>query len=245
MADINAVDLTAETLASLDGTENIVAFDTAEGKKIPISVLADYVMQKKTQTLAGETKTPKSFMDALRPYTTMPTLGNADLNDWLAPGSYLQDAAAKATLASNYPVAGKLGILEVFSYSTDTERMLQRYTTIPEHDVYIRYREYTKVWKNWVKMPTRAEMDAVTAAKWVLGVESNLADFYSNLANGAFAVCKYNASTTDKAHNGEGVCLSFRASGNYGAQVAFSNVGLQFRALVTGTWQAWKTVVSA
>lgn len=65
MADINAADLTAETLNSLDGTENIVAFDTAEGKKIPISVLADYVMQKKTQTIAGSTQTVKAAVDAI------------------------------------------------------------------------------------------------------------------------------------------------------------------------------------
>lgn len=65
MADINAVDLTAETLSSLDGTENVVGFDTAEGKKIPISVLADYVMQKKTQSIAGATQTPQAAVNAL------------------------------------------------------------------------------------------------------------------------------------------------------------------------------------
>ena len=42
MADVNAVDLTAETLATLDGNENVVLFDTAEGKKATLKVIQDY-----------------------------------------------------------------------------------------------------------------------------------------------------------------------------------------------------------
>lgn len=42
MADVNAVDLTAETLATLDGNENVVLFDTAEGKKATLKVIRDY-----------------------------------------------------------------------------------------------------------------------------------------------------------------------------------------------------------
>ena len=76
MADINAVDLTAETLSSLDGNENVVAFDTAEGKKIPISVLADYAIQSKTQTLAGSTQTPQAAINALN--TSKPTFQTTD-----------------------------------------------------------------------------------------------------------------------------------------------------------------------
>lgn len=57
MADINAVDLTAETLASLDGNEYAVFFDTAEGKKVMLSVLAQYMTQKATTSLLGESQT--------------------------------------------------------------------------------------------------------------------------------------------------------------------------------------------
>lgn len=43
MSDIRAEDLTEETLASLSGSEYFVMFDNIEGKKTPLSVIADYV----------------------------------------------------------------------------------------------------------------------------------------------------------------------------------------------------------
>jgi hypothetical protein len=55
MADVNAVDLTAETLATLDGNENVVLFDTAEGKKLQLNILSQYVL---------ETRLPKLYSNA-------------------------------------------------------------------------------------------------------------------------------------------------------------------------------------
>ena len=40
---INAIDLPAETANTLDGTECVVGFDTAEGKKITINNLATFI----------------------------------------------------------------------------------------------------------------------------------------------------------------------------------------------------------
>lgn len=57
MADVNAVDLTTETLTTLDGNENVVLFDTAEGKKVTLKVLADYIVQKATESLTDNGST--------------------------------------------------------------------------------------------------------------------------------------------------------------------------------------------
>ena len=65
MADINATDLTEETLATLDGQENVVLFDTAEGKKVSLQVLADYVVQKATESLMGSNQTVAAAFTAL------------------------------------------------------------------------------------------------------------------------------------------------------------------------------------
>lgn len=54
MADVNAVDLTQETLATLDGTEQIIMFDTAEGKRATVSAVGDYILKKLT-TLDSQT----------------------------------------------------------------------------------------------------------------------------------------------------------------------------------------------
>lgn len=43
MADINAVDLTAETISTLDGNEQFVMFDIAEGKRATLSVIGKYI----------------------------------------------------------------------------------------------------------------------------------------------------------------------------------------------------------
>ena len=65
MADINATDLTAETLATLDGSENVVLFDTAEGKKVTLQVLADYIITKAVESLMGSNQTVAAALSAL------------------------------------------------------------------------------------------------------------------------------------------------------------------------------------
>lgn len=95
MSDINATNLTPETLSTLDGTENIVAFDVAEGKKIPLSVLGDYVVQKLTQTLLGQTQTIQNafgMCESLVGAIEIPA--NSDLNTYTTPGSYFIGSTA-------------------------------------------------------------------------------------------------------------------------------------------------------
>ena len=43
--EINASDLTQETGSTLDGSEQFIMFDTVEGKRALLSVIADYVAQ--------------------------------------------------------------------------------------------------------------------------------------------------------------------------------------------------------
>lgn len=45
MADINAEDLTQETLSSLDGSEQFVMFDNVEGKRTTLQTVKMYVSQ--------------------------------------------------------------------------------------------------------------------------------------------------------------------------------------------------------
>ena len=43
MADINAEDLTQETVSTLDGNEQFIMFDSVEGKRALLSLIADYI----------------------------------------------------------------------------------------------------------------------------------------------------------------------------------------------------------
>ena len=79
MADysyINVMDMAEESLTTIDGTENIVAFDTTTGKKVSFSVFADYVLQKKTQTIKGASQTVKAALDAI---SAADTTGEGDI----------------------------------------------------------------------------------------------------------------------------------------------------------------------
>lgn len=51
----NVTSLPEETYATLDGTENVVMFDSAEGKRSTLSTLSDYAIKKHTPTGMTET----------------------------------------------------------------------------------------------------------------------------------------------------------------------------------------------
>lgn len=48
---------TAETSDTLDGTEQIVMFDTVEGKRVTVSNLANFIINKLDLTINGTTQT--------------------------------------------------------------------------------------------------------------------------------------------------------------------------------------------
>ena len=179
MADINAADLTAETLNSLDGTENIVAFDTAEGKKIPLSVLGDYVVQKLTQTLLGQTQTVQNALNNLLGatpvinstyYTAIPA--NADLDDYKTVGVYGVSSNATARSLSNCPVEQSFRMVVEDRSTTASETGSYRYKRqilyhFNSNDVYMRRMSTSnagETWSitNWEKVPTRTEIDKIS-----------------------------------------------------------------------------------
>ena len=43
--EVRAEDLTPETASTLDGSEQLIMFDTVEGKRVLLSVIADYIAQ--------------------------------------------------------------------------------------------------------------------------------------------------------------------------------------------------------
>lgn len=166
MADINATNLTPETLSTLDGTENIVAFDTAEGKKIPLSVLGDYVVQKLTQTLLGQTQTIQNAFGMtynLGIATDIPN--NADLNTYTDAGTFKTGGNATAATLSNCPVTGitfKMTVEKIYS-GNGIIQSLVAFNNPPKH--FERRGLYSSgawAFSEWLQVPTRAEMDAAT-----------------------------------------------------------------------------------
>ena len=163
MADINAIDLTAETLESLDGTENVVGFDTAEGKKIPISVLADYTIQKKTQSLGNVTQTLKSAIDAISQKTveSIAIASAADLDTLINPGQYYCNNGTIAQSLTHCPITDPFRMIVLLSNGTATGRIIQIIIQYLGESIWMRS-VTNGTGTTWQKLPTRAEMNAVT-----------------------------------------------------------------------------------
>ena len=77
----NVTTLTVETLQSLDGTENVVMFDSAEGKRSTLSTLSDYAVRKHkttgmTQTIYEQGETLKQEITELKASVGTPLVAN-------------------------------------------------------------------------------------------------------------------------------------------------------------------------
>ena len=164
MADINATDLTPETLSTLDGQENVVLFDTAEGKKVSLQVLADYVVQKATESLMGSNQTVAAAFTALNsnaflywtPDNSIPS--DSDLDSYMTPGCYYVASGAIAGTISHIPnvSGGRLDIQSVqFVSKTSSDgakRLMQTYTCGNANIlIYKRYWNGSS-WGSWKKI---------------------------------------------------------------------------------------------
>lgn len=169
MADINATDLTAETLATLDGQENVVLFDTAEGKKVSLQVLADYVVQKATESLLGTNQTVAAAFTALNSNKYALAGGiklssDTDLNELKTPGNYycynnthlINTPYANGFFSGNIKVESSAGEGSVY-----IRQIIQKYDS---DEVYERYSDGS--WHDWIKQPTRTEVDTLNSRLW-------------------------------------------------------------------------------
>lgn len=78
MADVNVTDLTQETYSTLDGTEQVIMFDSAEGKRATVAAVGEYVLKKLTTSLNGSTQTVANALASL----------NSDLHAGFDTSSY-------------------------------------------------------------------------------------------------------------------------------------------------------------
>lgn len=53
MSDINVINLTQETSSSLDGTENVIMFDVAEGKRATVSAIGTFIADRQLTQGSG------------------------------------------------------------------------------------------------------------------------------------------------------------------------------------------------
>lgn len=164
MADINATDLTQETLSSLDGAEQFIMFDTAEGKRATVQTVGEYVLSKLTSSLMGSTQTIQSAVNALNSRSawvfnnTSTIISQAES----LPNSktmYFGTVAGYGSQSTLDSPGNANAYIEVYKYNDN-------YITIKwfsvnsglSSDVYTRTKN-AGTWGVWVKQPSRAEFD--------------------------------------------------------------------------------------
>lgn len=149
MADVNAVDLTTETLATLDGNENVVLFDTAEGKKVTLKVLADYIVQKATESLLGSNQTVANALTYIMNTTISFTTLNSthDIDNILSTGWYYIGGSKPSSIP---PTATSYIIMHTICRSADL--VYQILYNLNGEEFYIRkYSGNPPQWRSWYK----------------------------------------------------------------------------------------------
>ena len=110
MADVKANELTAETAATLAGTEQFVMFDTAEGKRCTVNDMIAYqrakkgCMERKTiRCNATEASTEKAGFNFKKEVTWANMTADDYVDGYVSSGSYfgtwaIESAAGKVIL---------------------------------------------------------------------------------------------------------------------------------------------------
>lgn len=57
---------TAETVDTLDSTEQVILFDTVEGKRVTVAALGDYIINHLSITINGTTQTVAQALASLQ-----------------------------------------------------------------------------------------------------------------------------------------------------------------------------------
>lgn len=164
MADINATDLTQETLSSLDGAEQFIMFDTAEGKRATVQTVGEYVLSKLTSSLMGSTQTIQSAVNALNSRSawvfnnTSTIIAQAES----LPNSktmYFGTVAGYGSQSTLDSPDNTNAYIEVYKYNDNYITI--RWFSVNDglvDNVYTRTKN-AGTWGVWVKQPSRAEVD--------------------------------------------------------------------------------------
>lgn len=171
--------------SQIASTDYLLGIDSAEGYQMLIQDLGEYIINRVTASLAGSNQTLAAAISALNSnIKAMPDTDNGRL-------MYRSDAHADSLV--NNIVLTRTGCPEndFFYIKTMAYTKKQDGTVSTGHQIALSYnnddRIYTRrcesgTWRPWVKVPTRAEMDAVTNASmhWLGGDLTSI----DNIPNG-------------------------------------------------------------
>lgn len=158
MADQNMTDFTQETYSTLDGTEQLCGFDSAEAKRVTVQAVGEYVLKKLTTSLNGSNQTVANALSSLNSdmqdsgYKLGTAIPNgSDLDSYTTAGVYVASTSALSQSISNKPNGVTTSFrLEVVQNASTTYIKQYLYNTADVQRIYIRQKDGTSnAWKPW------------------------------------------------------------------------------------------------
>ena len=174
MADVNVTDLTQETYSTLDGTEQVIMFDSAEGKRATVAAVGEYVLKKLTTSLNGSTQTVANALSSLNSdkadASSAPSINGTgtaiasggDLNNLTSTGTYFATSNAIASSLSNSPVTKGfvMYVIDCTGGGLTTWFGGMQLLLDYKSNIYIRWIEYNRstgyTFGSWFKITTSA-----------------------------------------------------------------------------------------
>lgn len=162
--------LTASTGAWAASTDKLLTDRNGTLSRIDYSVLAKAIVEEYTgSSVAGSNQAIKTALDSLNSNTYRLTIGTpipsgSDLNTFLTPGNYYCSNSTQAATLLHCPITNKGFAMKVEATNTNTSVLQTIFTRDTQEIIYRRsyYSGTSSFDSDWIKQPTRAEMDAVT-----------------------------------------------------------------------------------
>lgn len=170
MADQNITELPVKTSSGMTSSDYMLGIDSAEGYQMLIKDLGDYIIRNvQVNTIAGANQTLKSALDTLNSNTALlmrpdssGTLSSGNANNVTQTGNWLiTNTSAVENIPSGLTGWWLLNVDRTY-HDNNGNVLLQKLYRMGDVDqgVYMRGLSRT-TWSNWVKMPTRAEVDTL------------------------------------------------------------------------------------
>lgn len=214
-------------------------------KKSTLARLATYILNKFTGlSLAGSSQTVKSALDSLNSnkadlYSGTSLTSSNNLDNVKTAGNYRISNAS--SIPQNAPENSR-GRMYVYDgmLSGDPNTLFQKYITYPSGVVYTRYyRSSTSAWTAWEKQPTRAEMDAATAATTVTQLRNTDLNTLTEPMRIYYAGGSHGCTNVPANAASFGLIV-LQISSGYRAQICISSgLNVYIRRYASETWGSW------
>lgn len=220
-------------------------------KKFSLANIADWLLNKfNGLSLAGSQQTVKSALDSLNSNLmhadrgTIAITSGQNLNDFVTVGTYYCSSATVAASLVNCPLANSGFKLVVEAVGYPDRFFVQTiyvHSAVNAEMIYKRAQSSPteRTWYEWQMMPTRAEMDAATAATTVTQLRNTDLNTLTEPMRVYYAGGSHGCTNVPASAASFGLIV-LQISSGYRAQICISSgLNVYIRRYASDTWGTW------